>query len=396
MFWGVIYLFEYGIALLRIFLLISLVCFAPRIFFIRESKSFIPSITSSSVLRQAELTMLTPAVVHQWCPGKHEPKIALITYCNGQTQMQDTLINTVWHIDDLMLAPHDTYKDQVHSLCTAHDLMLIDIPSVGLSFAYASHFLFDILDNAAAHNIPVAIYDRPNMLGKKIEGPVSSFMRGTRCFKLPFCHGMTVAELAHYYNTSVLENKVALHIVSLNNYNRADSWTQKFYDEATRSVVTSSMVCGIVRQIAPLSNADSLNHHNCIMLPPHILFLDKQWYQLQALLKEFGIASFLYRYTDKDSEGAHRGLKLEIGNIDEVDCFKAILAIIDFFKAADVPLFFSEQFDRSMGSSLVRQYAKGMLSQKKVFACINKDLELFYRSAFAHFMYYPLPQLSLM
>jgi uncharacterized protein YbbC (DUF1343 family) len=256
--------------------------------------------------------------------------------------------------------------------------------------------LFDVLDNAATHNIPVVIYDCPNMLGKKIEGPVCSFMRGSKCFKLPLRHGMTVAELANYYNAHVLENKLTLHIIPLNNYNRADVWAQKAYDEHAYATVASVMVCGIIHQIAPLSNPGDSGHYNCIMLPPNIMFLEQRWYQLQAMLKELGITSFLYRYSDKASDGVCRGLKLDTIDIDEVDCFKVTLAIIDFFKAAHVPLIFDEQFDRFIGTSLVRQYAKGMLSQKKLVACINKDLELFYRAAFAHFMYYPLPQLSLM
>lgn len=392
---GVVYLFEYGVALLRIFLLISLVCFLPRLFFMRETKSFV-SLAHSVSSYESDIKALTLAIIKQWCSAKAHIKIALIVTETDYKNIYDIPIDTIVHMDDLIALPSSAYKDQARSLSVAHDIILIDIANVGLSYISSCHFLFDILDNAATNNIPVVIHDRPNILGKKIEGPVCSFMKGSRCFKLPFRHGMTVAELARYYNADVLENKVALHILPLNNYNRADSsWVHSMYDEYFCTRVNAFTICGIMHQIVP-SLSNNVCHQNCIMLPHETIFLDQQWYQLQSLLKEFGFTSFLYRYSDKDSDGFYRGLKIDNMQLDDADCFKVILAIIDFFKAADIPLVFPEQFDRIVGTSLVRRYAKGMISKKKLFACINKDLELFYRSAFAHFMYYPLPQLSLM
>lgn len=400
MFRGVLYLFEYGVALVRVFVIVSLVCFFPRMFFMRDARSLVQPAYLQALLPckfDSDEKEIMFALIKQWYPTKSAIKVGVITADNDYAHKYAISCDTVWYMQNPVASHTQVYTDQMRQLCSAHDLILVDVPTVGLSCVLSCHFLFDLLDNAVVYNIPVLLFDKPNMLGEKIEGPVCSFMKNNRCFKLPFRHGMTLGELARYYNAEVLQGKAVIHIVPVNNYNRSEpSCAKSIYDACFQDAVAAFAICGVMHQIAPLGYLADAGHCNCIMLPPESEFAEQEWYQLQSLLKALGVTSFLYRYSDKDCHGLYRGLKLTDIHVDQIDCFRVLLTIIDFFKASGIPLIFSDQFDHFMGTSLVRQYAKGMISKKRLFSCINKDLEPFYRSAFAHFMYYPLPQLSLM
>lgn len=102
------------------------------------------------------------------------------------------------------------------------DILLYDIQEIGCrSYTYIST-LFYAMEEATKKGIPVVVLDRPNpMGGLVIDGPMlqekwRSFMG---YINVPYCHGMTVAELARYFNT---EYKIGckLHIVPMEGWQR--------------------------------------------------------------------------------------------------------------------------------------------------------------------------------
>ncbi|MCI0381849.1 MAG: DUF1343 domain-containing protein [Chlamydiae bacterium] len=83
------------------------------------------------------------------------------------------------------------------------DLLIYDIQEIGSrTYTYAST-LFYAMEAAAAKKIPVIVLDRPNPMGGIIvDGPM--LQEKWRSFigyiNVPYCHGMTIGELALFFN----------------------------------------------------------------------------------------------------------------------------------------------------------------------------------------------------
>lgn len=82
-------------------------------------------------------------------------------------------------------------------------LLICDIQDIGTrSYTYAST-LFYAMEEAAKKNIPVIVLDRPNPInGLTIDGPMldAKWRSFIGYINVPYCHGMTIGELARYFN----------------------------------------------------------------------------------------------------------------------------------------------------------------------------------------------------
>ncbi len=102
------------------------------------------------------------------------------------------------------------------------DVLVYDIQDIGSrSYTYITT-LFYVMEEAAKAGIPVVVLDRPNPMGGEIvDGPMLE--KKWRSFigyiDVPYCHGMTVGELARYFNA---EYKVGcqLHVVAMKGWKR--------------------------------------------------------------------------------------------------------------------------------------------------------------------------------
>jgi uncharacterized protein YbbC (DUF1343 family) len=83
------------------------------------------------------------------------------------------------------------------------DIIFYDIQDIGSrSYTYIST-LFYVMEEAKKHNIEVVVLDRPNpMGGLTVDGPMmeSAYKSFIGYINVPYCHGMTVGELANYFN----------------------------------------------------------------------------------------------------------------------------------------------------------------------------------------------------
>lgn len=83
------------------------------------------------------------------------------------------------------------------------NLLIYDIQDVGSrSYTHIST-LFYAMEEAAKTNIPVIVLDRPNPLGGLlVDGPMleEKYRSFIGYVNVPYCHGMTIGELAHYFN----------------------------------------------------------------------------------------------------------------------------------------------------------------------------------------------------
>lgn len=106
------------------------------------------------------------------------------------------------------------------------DLLIYDIQDIGSrSYTYIST-LFFAMEEAAKEGIHVVVLDRPNPInGLTIDGPMmDSHLRSIVGYiNVPYCHGMTIGELAKFFNA---EYKIgcSLTVVKMQGWNRQMSF----------------------------------------------------------------------------------------------------------------------------------------------------------------------------
>lgn len=108
------------------------------------------------------------------------------------------------------------------------DLLIFDIQDIGSrSYTFIST-LFYAMEEAAKHKIEVVVLDRPNPInGLIVDGLMmeEKFRSIVGYINIPYCHGMTVCELAQFFN-SEYQIGCKLHIVPMRGWKRDMSFQQ--------------------------------------------------------------------------------------------------------------------------------------------------------------------------
>ncbi|MCE5318214.1 MAG: DUF1343 domain-containing protein [Parachlamydia sp.] len=121
---------------------------------------------------------------------------------------------------------HGSTRRPTSEMLKEVDLLVYDIQDLGSrSYTYVTT-LFYAMEEAAARKIPVVVLDRPNPInGIIVDGPMleEKWRSFVGYLNVPYCHGMTVGELARLFNG---EYKVGcqLHVVPMKGWNRRMSF----------------------------------------------------------------------------------------------------------------------------------------------------------------------------
>lgn len=108
------------------------------------------------------------------------------------------------------------------------DVLVYDIQDVGCRFYTYISTLGLCMEEAAKNNVEYVVLDRPNPIsGLRVEGPIADdeHLGFTAYTNMPLVHGMTVGELAEYYN---VEKKIGakLTVVPMQGWTRDMYWEQ--------------------------------------------------------------------------------------------------------------------------------------------------------------------------
>lgn len=113
------------------------------------------------------------------------------------------------------------------------DILLFDIQDLGARFYTYISTMYYCIESAAETNTKIIIADRPNAIGgARFDGPVldPQFKSFIGINEIPVIYGMTIGELAHYFNFLIFEStgkNADLSVVKMEGYQRdAD---QKIY-----------------------------------------------------------------------------------------------------------------------------------------------------------------------
>lgn len=123
---------------------------------------------------------------------------------------------------------HGNTRRPTEKMLKGIDILVCDIQEIGCrSYTFAST-LFYVMEEAAKRNIPVIVLDRPNpMGGVVVDGPM--MQDELRSFvgyvNVPYCHGMTIGELARLFNE---EYKVGctLKVIPMEGWKRTMSFEE--------------------------------------------------------------------------------------------------------------------------------------------------------------------------
>lgn len=108
------------------------------------------------------------------------------------------------------------------------DVLIYDIQDIGSrSYTFATT-LFYVMEEAAQAKIPLIVLDRPNPInGMTVDGPVlkETYRSIVGYINTPYCHGMTIGELALYFNN---EYKVGckLQVVPMSGWDRTMTFVE--------------------------------------------------------------------------------------------------------------------------------------------------------------------------
>ena len=114
------------------------------------------------------------------------------------------LFSESWIRDIPILRSYGSTKRPTEAMLENVDVVIYDIQDIGSrSFTYLSTLLY-FMEEAAKKNISIIVLDRPNPMGGHIvdgllmDDQHRSFISYV---SVPYCHGMTIGELALFFNT---------------------------------------------------------------------------------------------------------------------------------------------------------------------------------------------------
>ena len=107
------------------------------------------------------------------------------------------------------------------------DAIIIDLQDVGARFYTYASTMFHLMEACAPRHISVIVLDRPNPLGGGCEGPIigAELQSFVGVAALPVTHGMTMAELALWFNEAAGLN-AEITFSPVRDWQRAQRWPQ--------------------------------------------------------------------------------------------------------------------------------------------------------------------------
>ncbi|CAN5178101.1 hypothetical protein BH09DEP1_BH09DEP1_4360 [soil metagenome] len=312
------------------------------------------------------------------------------------------MIDEATQIPLSLLAHIDSLKKAKEYAFSEIDVLFVDMQEPGITPNTYLATMMKVLQSAAAQNKTVVVLDRPNVLGSSMEGiAYENSKNGQEHVPVPMRSGMTIGELARYFNTSVLSKSANLFVVPMQKYDRV-----LFADAGARmcgALMTNidtyhgSSFLQALSSVAPFDvgvGTDMAYH--CLALPESLHVAKQKWFELRTILKEQGLETSWFNYFNPKKRVSYAGLRMLIGDIDNFSSFNTIVTIINFFKESGIKLTFGSEFDRTFGGKKMRDFLDGKISRHELEHEVNKGLKNFFAKAQPAFMYKPIPKIVFM
>ena len=437
---GILKLFQDVISLLRVFSILVLALFLPQLFIWHNQNVQQPQISSNSDGFKLGIESVSDSLASNLSvQGEATCRVGLITNQTGTDQAGnrniDILLNKGFDIKKVFTPPQNKEIEktlQSHnqnlkfakqipvialetkngaSLFTPQSLLDIDILMFDLQDAGMRQYgfitlLLNAMQSSKMHKKKFIVLDRPNLLGWCMEGTCSfdpekhiAAHIAEDKMPIPMRHGMTVGELATYFNKNVLESPVDLQVIPMQHYNRQSEARKPLLCSLSPNISTIDSCygysfLGFLGEVNPFEIGIGTDKaFQCILLPEHIKFPKQKWHELRSVLKEHGIESKLHRCFSQRKKQYCSGVRLYIQDINRFSSFNTLIMVLKFFKESGITLAFSERFDKALGTHKVRSLLEGNISYTELAFELNEELQTFFKKAFSCFLYKPFPKM---
>ena len=273
------------------------------------------------------------------------------------------------------------------------DLIVIDFQDIGIRYYKYVTLMAQVLDVAREIKMPVILLDRPNPInGKILSGPVLEVALRSRfgVYPIPLIYGMTIAELALYFN-KVFGLGANLTVIGMEGYKRKMTYSDTglhwvppsdFIPEPTTPLYYAAT--GFIGEIGVFSTGVGTNRPFHYILAPwidgEILAEKLEAYKLPAV--RF-IAVQEKPYYGLYSGQVTNGIELVITQTDAFDPFltgTAILKSLYELYPDRIPLqnqAAAEAIDCLAGSSSIREMIISNQPLMQIYSSIQANLTLF-------------------
>jgi len=433
---GDIRLFSYGLSMSKIFILLLFVIFLPRIFI-----SYINTKTHDNAnpknrdfkLGLENITLKLLKNIPEVITGRSN--IGLITNQTGTDQLGrrniDILLQKNIPVKKIFIPKHklddnipvkkatnpidkktglpilslyleDKTKILDNQALNDIDIIIFDMQDAGIRHYTYITTLFRSIEVATIYKKTIVVLDRPNILGPIIEGPLmdTQFKSEISFAPIPIRYGMTIGELALYFNNKINKQKAQLYIIPMRGYQRDCKIANKLLSYLPPNIQSVNSChghsfLGILEKISPFNiGLESPNAFQVILLEDAIQFSHQNWKNVHNILESFGIKNHFYRFFDKQKNNYYSGLKINIENISNTPTFKALISILKLFKESGLKFTFSQDFDKIIGTDMLKKFFKNKISWNAFRRHVNKKLYFFYNKASKYFIYKPFPRVE--
>lgn len=280
------------------------------------------------------------------------------------------------------------------SLFNDVDCIIFDLQDVGMRHYTYISLLYRIMQALMGTGKHLIVCDRPNPLGGMMEGPLVE--RNLESYisiaSIPLKHGMTIGELALYFNRFHFKSKISLFVIPLKKYSRKPT-EYKFLAPLSPNIKSQKAIfgysfLGLVGEIAPFDVGVGTKHAFTIMGLPENMLDAIGWKKVEIILLEHHIRSKPIKYYNKKAKRKYEGLSIEIKDPTTIYTAKFIAQLIDLCRQYKMCLSYGPYANHAFGTTLF---------QKELFFSMQKQIEreirLFYESVRPIFLYQPYPVL---
>ena len=298
---------------------------------------------------------------------------------------------------------HLSEQSPLHATLERHikdlDVLFFDSQDGGVCYYQTTTLLFEVLKIAALYDKVIVVLDRPNAQGPSIEGSLGGV--SGQALAIPLRYGMTIGELARYFNISILKKAARLFVVPMQGYQRIMS--NASINPATSTLSThidvhqSNNLLSILAEVHPFNMGQETEHaYHCIALPEKMKLSKQMWHELQFILKESELDSVIFRFYSRSERAHMNGLRLKPLSHKALSSFNTLITVLRFFKEKGLKMTFTDLFDKALGTDRIRAYLEDRIGWDQLETDINKGLKYFYAHAQRAFIYKPFPTINMM
>lgn len=257
------------------------------------------------------------------------------------------------------------------------DAFLIDVQDSGIYSQALVTGLKSLLKLAVRYKKKVVVLDRPNPLGRIIEGPGA----------IPWRHGLTVGELTLYLNRHRSEQVSDVTVVSMCRWKRTDAISGTL----AKSLGTFLQAMHYVDPLV-VDDQDS-GYAQTILLKNKEKLSRWETRYLKRLCWHLGLHCVGRSVSNENCDDCLHGVKLSLKtDINRFSGFNAVMTVARFFKnRKQIQLSCQKDFDGVFGSKSLRHFLEGRLAFSAMKKEMSESLQTFYDKSVHCCLYRPLP-----